>query len=79
MNRPKILFLDKPTGNLDRETGASIAGILEGLNPEARTTLVLVTHDLSLAERAHRMVSLVDGRMGSIRLSRGPLRPNGLG
>ena len=67
-NRPKILFADEPTGNLDRETGASIVAMIEELNREARTTLVLVTHDLELAERAHRMVTLTDGRIGSDRM-----------
>ncbi len=62
-NEPKILFADEPTGNLDRTTGAAIVGLLEGLNREARTTLVLVTHDLSLAERAHRRIRLADGRV----------------
>ena len=66
-NRPKILFADEPTGNLDRETGASIVEMLEELNREAYTTLVLVTHDLSLAERAHRVVSLAGGRVTSDR------------
>ncbi len=66
-NRPKILFADEPTGNLDRETGASIVRMLEELNRDARTTLVLVTHDLDLAERAHRVVTLEGGRIGSDR------------
>ena len=66
-NRPKILFADEPTGNLDRETGASIVEMLEELNRDAYTTLVLVTHDLSLAERAHRVVSLAGGRVTSDR------------
>jgi putative ABC transport system ATP-binding protein len=66
-NRPKILFADEPTGNLDQETGASIVQMLEELNQEARTTLVLVTHDLALAERAHRIVSLADGRIATDR------------
>jgi putative ABC transport system ATP-binding protein len=66
-NRPKILFADEPTGNLDRETGGSIVEMLEELNREAKTTLVLVTHDLTLAERAHRVVSLADGRIASDR------------
>lgn len=68
-NRPKILFADEPTGNLDRETGSMIVGMLEDLNREANTTLVLVTHDLSLAERAHRVVSLSDGRIVSDRVT----------
>ncbi len=68
-NRPKILFADEPTGNLDRETGSMIVGMLEDLNREANTTLVLVTHDPSLAERAHRVVSLSDGRIVSDRVT----------
>jgi putative ABC transport system ATP-binding protein len=67
-NRPRILFADEPTGNLDRETGASIVAMMEELNREARTTLVLVTHDLELAERAHRIISLADGGIGSDRV-----------
>jgi putative ABC transport system ATP-binding protein len=66
-NEPKILFADEPTGNLDQETGASIVRMIEELNRDARTTLVLVTHDLSLAERAHRVVSLAAGRVASDR------------
>ncbi len=66
-NQPKILFADEPTGNLDQETGAGIVEILEELNRDAQTTLVLVTHDLSLAERAHRIVSLAGGAMSSDR------------
>lgn len=62
-NQPKILFADEPTGNLDQETGAGIVAILEELNRDMRTTLVLVTHDLGLAERAHRVVSLAGGRV----------------
>jgi putative ABC transport system ATP-binding protein len=60
-NRPKILFADEPTGNLDRDTGASIVEMLVELNREERTTLVLVTHDLALAERAHRVIGLSGG------------------
>jgi len=66
-NRPKILFADEPTGNLDQETGESIVEMLEELNRDARTTLVMVTHDLSLAARAHRIVSLAGGRIVSDR------------
>ena len=66
-NRPKILFADEPTGNLDQETGEGIVEMLEELNRDARTTLVMVTHDLSLAARAHRIVSLARGRIVSDR------------
>jgi len=69
-NRPKILFADEPTGNLDVETGGAIVAMLEELNREAHTTLVLVTHDLELAERAHRVVSLASGRIVSDRPGR---------
>ncbi|MEZ4417550.1 MAG: ABC transporter ATP-binding protein [Gemmatimonadota bacterium] len=62
---PKILFADEPTGNLDSATGETVIGLLEDLNREARTTLVLVTHDLSLADRATRVIRLKDGRVVS--------------
>ena len=67
VNRPKILFADEPTGNLDRETGRAIVEMLEELNRDAHTTLVLVTHDPALAERAHRVISLSGGRIASDR------------
>jgi putative ABC transport system ATP-binding protein len=76
-NRPRILFADEPTGNLDRETGATIVEMMEELNRDAYTTLILVTHDLTLAERAHRVVGLADGRIVSDRLglrARAPMR-----
>ncbi len=60
---PKILFADEPTGNLDRATGDHVVQLLEALNTDARTTLVLVTHDLALAARAGSVVSLADGRI----------------
>lgn len=66
-NRPKILFADEPTGNLDQETGKGIIEMLEELNRDAHTTLVMVTHDSSLAARAHRVVSLAGGRIVSDR------------
>ena len=62
-NEPRILFADEPTGNLDRETGATVTELLFALNREAGTTLVIVTHDLELAERAHRILHLAGGRV----------------
>jgi putative ABC transport system ATP-binding protein len=62
-NRPRILFADEPTGNLDAETGERVVEILEELNREARTTLVLVTHDQGLAARAGRIIRLAGGRV----------------
>lgn len=74
-NEPKILFADEPTGNLDQETGTTIVSMLAELNEEARTTLVLVTHDPQIAERAHRVIRLTGGRIVSDKLgSRGPVR-----
>jgi putative ABC transport system ATP-binding protein len=64
-NEPRILFADEPTGNLDRKTGQRVVELIEELNHELRTTLVLVTHDLDLAARAHRTISLEDGEIVS--------------
>lgn len=59
--RPKILFADEPTGNLDAANGATIIELMIALNTEFNTTLVLVTHDPGLAGLAHRIVRLADG------------------
>ena len=63
--RPRILFADEPTGNLDQRTGADIIALMTDLNREAGTTLVLVTHDPDLAGRARRILRLADGRLAS--------------
>jgi len=65
-NEPDVLFADEPTGNLDRATGGEIADLLFERNRERGTTLVIVTHDLTLAERAHRVVHLAAGRVARI-------------
>jgi len=65
VNEPKILFADEPTGNLDAGTGEAIIGLLEELNRERGTTLVLVTHDPHLAGRARRTIRLADGAIVS--------------
>jgi len=59
--RPKVLFADEPTGNLDARTGATIIDLMTALNRDLGTTLVLVTHDLDLAGRARRTIRLADG------------------
>jgi len=61
IHRPKILFADEPTGNLDAETSAPIVEMLFQLNREAGTALVLVTHDPTLAARARRVVTMRGG------------------
>ena len=61
--RPKVLFADEPTGNLDARTGAGIIDLMVALNRDLGTTLVLVTHDLDLAARARRTIRLADGRI----------------
>ncbi len=61
--RPRVLFADEPTGNLDAATGATIIDLMSELNRDLGTTLVLVTHDLDLAARARRTVRLADGRL----------------
>ena len=62
VGRPSILLADEPTGNLDSQMGDEIMAILEDLNANEGTTVVMVTHDPRLAERTHRTVRLFDGR-----------------
>ena len=62
---PKVLFADEPTGSLDAETGRTVIELLEALNRDARTTLMLVTHDPALAERARRVIRLSGGAIVS--------------
>ncbi|HQV22333.1 MAG: ABC transporter ATP-binding protein [Moraxellaceae bacterium] len=61
--KPKVLFADEPTGNLDSQTGQHIIDLLFNLNAQHGTTLVLVTHDLKLAEHCQQRVTLAQGQM----------------
>ena len=61
MNKPKILFCDEPTGNLDGATATAMVELIFGLNQQMKTTLVLVTHDLELAKKCHRIIRLKGG------------------
>jgi putative ABC transport system ATP-binding protein len=63
VTRPAVLFADEPTGNLDTATGARVAELLFALNAAGGTTLVLVTHERSLAARCTRIVELAAGRI----------------
>ena len=62
-NQPQILFADEPTGNLDAETSEKIIELIFNLNKEAGTTLILVTHDIDLANKTGRIVKLKGGRI----------------
>ena len=63
ITKPDILFADEPTGNLDKKTSTYIADLLFDLNKKFDTTLVLVTHDLTLAERCQRRIEMQGGRL----------------
>ncbi len=69
VTRPRLLLADEPTGNLDSATGEQIARLLDDLHAEGRT-IVLVTHNESLARRAQRMIRLRDGRIEAEELLR---------
>jgi putative ABC transport system ATP-binding protein len=60
---PKILFADEPTGNLDEENAQHITELLFGMNKELHTTLVLVTHNLELAQKTQRILRMKGGRL----------------
>lgn len=62
-NRPSILFADEPTGNLDEETGEKVIQLLFELNKEAGTTLVIISHDLDLANRTEQIIRLKGGQI----------------
>jgi putative ABC transport system ATP-binding protein len=63
VTRPALLLADEPTGNLDSETGKTIIDLLFGLKEQFGTTLVLITHDKTLAERASRSLLMQDGHL----------------
>jgi lipoprotein-releasing system ATP-binding protein len=62
MNRPRILFADEPTGNLDTENAAHIADVLVELQRSTGVTCIIATHSIELASKAHRIISMRDGR-----------------
>lgn len=63
---PQVLLADEPTGNLDRGTGTDILRILRTLNRQQKLTIVMVTHDLAIAEQADRVVRLVEGQVQGV-------------
>jgi putative ABC transport system ATP-binding protein len=74
VNEPRILFADEPTGNLDGSTGDRIVELIESLNRERGCTVVLVTHDITLAARTQRTIRLRDGHVVED-LAHEPVRP----
>lgn len=66
VSRPRILFADEPTGNLDSKSGLDILHILRSLNEQEMLTIVMVTHDDSIAQQADRVVRLVDGAIQAV-------------
>ena len=63
--RPPLLLADEPTGNLDSQAGRQVIDILEGLHRDQGVTLIIVTHDPALGERAQRHLRIVDGRLAA--------------
>jgi len=73
LNKPRILFADEPTGNLDNDTSENVISLLFELNRSSGTALVLVTHDLDLAARAGRVIRLKSGHLIEDRHVESPL------
>ena len=63
INDPAIIFCDEPTGNLDSHSGQEIINLLMELNQNNQQTLVIVTHDKSIAKLSHRTISMMDGKL----------------
>lgn len=66
VNKPKIIFADEPTGNLDSATGEKVTKLLFDINKSIGSTLIIVTHDLDLARQCERQIYIKDGRIDSI-------------
>jgi putative ABC transport system ATP-binding protein len=63
INDPKIVLADEPTGNLDTHTGEEILALIRGLHESLKSTVVIVTHDMKVAESCPRTIALRDGRI----------------
>jgi putative ABC transport system ATP-binding protein len=62
-NHPKLILADEPTGNLDKKSGDEIVALLKEANEKYHQTIILVTHDLSIAEKASRVITVEDGKI----------------
>jgi ABC-type lipoprotein export system ATPase subunit len=65
VNEPSVILADEPTGNLDSKSGAAIMDLIGQLHEEREVTVILVTHDAAIAERAQRIVQLRDGQVAN--------------
>ena len=65
VTRPKLILADEPTGNLDRKTGTEIINLFEDLNKSEGITVVMVTHEMEIAERTGRQIKILDGQVVS--------------
>jgi ABC-type lipoprotein export system ATPase subunit len=74
VNRPRLVLLDEPTGDLDQATGQHVLDLLKGLRTERELTLVLVTHDPNIAAAAERTIRILDGRIVEDRINAKPPR-----
>ena len=72
INKPKILFADEPTGNLDGDTGETIEKLMFDLNKDYGTTLIIVTHNQDLAAKTKRTIQLKSGHIVSDHLNEVP-------
>lgn len=63
MNKPKIILADEPTGNLDTESTENVSAILRGINEKLNTTFIIITHDKRIAEKADRIIEILDGKI----------------
>jgi putative ABC transport system ATP-binding protein len=66
VNKPKVIFADEPTGNLDSKTGKDILNLMKTLNQEQGTTIVLVTHNEEMREYATRVIHMRDGKIEKV-------------
>ena len=74
-NRPKVLFADEPTGDLDSETGKQVMELIKKFHEETKTTIIVITHEQSIADYAERQIILEDGIIAkSKRVARRPTR-----
>jgi ABC-type lipoprotein export system ATPase subunit len=71
-NNPSVLLADEPTGNLDSTNAKAVLELISRLHREDRRTLIMVTHDLGIAQQAERTIQMMDGRIVEDRTTSGP-------